>query len=176
MEEKGELSLEVISQLLGSQSITVFNDIQGLVYNPSFNPYSLADKGIIIGTFDGKTKELKENDKICINKNFLCSKIRFTTLPLNKKKLTEQIKKEEIENQQLIRRYENNIIRATLTRIMMSRLGQKNTLLWLIEETTKQIDLFKPHPEQIKENIEKLIEKNIIKRSEEDNSCYEYIA
>ena len=58
----------------------------------------------------------------------------------------------------------------------MSRLGQKNTHLWLIEEITKQIDFFKPHPEQIKENIEKLIERNVIKRSEKDNSCYEYIA
>ena len=59
---------------------------------------------------------------------------------------------------------------------MKSRIGQKTTHLRLVEETAKQVDLFKPLPEQIKENIEKLIFKHVIKRSEEDNSCYEYLA
>ena len=175
LEQKGELSLKIISQLLGCQLSTVINDIQGLVYNPSFSPFSLSDKGIIIGTFNEKTGEFKESDKICINKDFLCSKVKFNTMPISKKQLDEQIKK-EVEGRELRSRYENYIIQATMTRILMSRLGQKNTHLWLIEEITKQIDFFKPHPEQIKENIEKLIEKNIIKRSEEDNACYEYIA
>ena len=59
---------------------------------------------------------------------------------------------------------------------MKSRFGQKTTHLWLIDETAKQIDLFKTQPEQIKENIEKLIMRNVIKRSEEDRTCYEYVA
>ena len=175
LEEKGELSLEMISQLLGCQSSTVLNDIQGLVYNPSFNPYSSADKGIILGTFDEKTKEFKESDKICINKYFLCSKKKFNTLPISKKKLAELIKK-EARDPEIMSRYENNILQATITRIMKSRIGQKTTHLRLVEETAKQVDLFKPLPEQIKENIEKLIFKHVIKRSEEDNSCYEYLA
>ena len=176
LEEKGELSLEMISQLLGCKSSTVINDIQGLVYNPSFNPHSLADKGIITGTFDDSTKEFKEGDKISINKDFLSSKVKFNTLPLNKKKSAVQIQKEEIEEQKIMRRYEANIFQATMTRIMKSRIGQKTTHLQLVVETAKQIDLFKAQPEQIKENIEKLILKNIIKRSEEDNTCYEYVA
>ena len=176
LEEKEELSLEVISQLLGCQSSIIINDIQGLVYNPSFNPNSYSDKGIIIGNFDGETKELKESDKISINKKFLRSRVKFNTLPLSKKKSVEQIKKEEIEEQKIIRKYEDNILQATLTRILKSRIGQKTSHLWLIEETAKQIDLFRAQPQQIKENIEKLIEKKIIERSEEDRACYEYIA
>jgi len=46
----------------------------------------------------------------------------------------------------------------------------------LVNEASKQIDLFRAQPLQIKENIEKLIEKNIMKRSEKDRTCYEYIA
>ena len=166
----------MISQLLGCQSSIIINDIQGLIYNPSFNPNSYSDKGIIIGNFDGETKEFKESDKISINKNFICSKVKFNTLPLSKKKSVEQIKKEEIEEQKIIRKYEDNILQATLTRILKSRIGQKTSHLWLVEETAKQIDLFRAQPQQIKENIEKLIEKKIIERSEEDRACYEYIA
>ena len=62
-----------------------------------------------------------------------------------------------------MRKYKDNILQAALTRIMKSRIGQKTTHLWLVVETAKQIDLFKAQPEQIKENIEKLIERNIIK-------------
>ena len=136
LEEKGELSLKMISQLLGCQLSTVINDIQGLVYNPSFNRNSSADKGTIIGTFDEKTKEFKENDKISINKNFLCSIKKFSTLPIRKNTPAKQIKK-EITEQEIMSRYENNIIQATLTRIMKSRIRQKTTHLWLIGETAK---------------------------------------
>ena len=43
-------------------------------------------------------------------------------------------------------------------------------------EAAKQIDLFKAQPQQIKENIEKLIEKNVIKRNAKNRTCYDYIA
>ena len=168
--------MEVISQLLGCQPHIIINDIQGLIYNPSFNQNQSVDRGIIIGTFNGEIKEFKESDIISINKNFTCSKIRFTTLPMKKKKSAEEIKKEEIEENKIIKRYKSNILQATLTRIMKNRIGQKTTHSWLVEETAKQIDLFNAQPQQIKENIEKLIEKNIIKRSEEDRNCYIYIA
>ena len=76
----------------------------------------------------------------------------------------------------MTKRYQDNILQATLTRIMKSRIGQTTTHVWLINEASKQIDLFKAQPQQIKENIEKLIEKNIIKRSEKNRTCYDYIA
>ena len=56
---------------------------------------------------------------------------------------------------------------------MKSRIGTKTSHVWLVNESAKQIDLFKAQPQQIKENIEKLIEKNIIKR---DGGNYDYIA
>ena len=76
----------------------------------------------------------------------------------------------------MIKRYQDNILQATITRIMKSRIGQETNHVWLLNETDRQIDLFKAQPQQIKENIEKLIEKNIIKRSRKNGSIYEYIA
>ena len=176
LEKDKELTLETISQKLGCQISTIISDIQGLVYNPSFNPQGQADKGVILGTFDGAKKEFKESDKIFINQNFVCSKIRFNTLPLPQKKSASEIKAQEVEEAQINKRYQDNILQATITRIMKSRIGQETTHVWLVGETSRQIDLFKAQPQQIKENIEKLIEKNVIKRNDRNRTCYDYIA
>ena len=62
-----------------------------------------------------------------------------------------------------------------MTRIMKSRIGEITTTLWLIDETIKQIDLFEAQVEEIKENIGRLIDKNIIRMSKNYNDSYEYI-
>ena len=175
LEQKGELSLDIISQLLGCDSSIIINDIQGLIYNPSFNPKAEIEQGIILGNFSIETKEFRETDKITINKGFTNTKIRFSTIPLKHKKSDSEKKVEELEELKILKKYEENILHATITRIMKSRIGRETTHKWLVDETAKQIDLFKPEPQQIKENIEKLIEKNINKRSENASSCYEYI-
>ena len=176
LEEKGELTLKEISDLLGCKLDTIIYNIQGLVYNPSFNPNSQNDKGIIIGTFNGETKEFKETDKIKINVNFICERIKFSTIPLSKKKSDSELKKEETEEKIIIKKYEDNILQSTIARIMKSRIGVETNHSWLVGETSKQVNLFNAQPQQIKENIEKLIEKNIIKRTDKDGSCYEFIA
>ena len=56
---------------------------------------------------------------------------------------------------------------------MKSRIGIETTHLWLANETAKQIDLFNAQPEDIKLNIEKLIGRFIIKRSDKNRACYE---
>ena len=176
LEEKGELTLKEISDLLGCKLDTIIDNIQGLVYNPSFNPNSQNDKGIIIGTFNGETKDFKETDKIKINVNFICERIKFSTIPLSKKKSDSELKKEEKEEKIIIKKYEDNILQSTIARIMKSRIGVETNHSWLVGETSKQVNLFNAQPQQIKENIEKLIEKNIIKRTDKDGSCYEFIA
>ena len=60
-----------------------------------------------------------------------------------------------------------------MLRIIKSRIGQEITNQWLVRETSKQIDLFKVEPIQIRGNIEKHIEKGIINRK---GFKYEYIA
>jgi len=147
-----------------------------LVFNPSFNPQSIKEKGLIIGTFDIKNKEFKDSDEISFNTNFSYTRQKFQTFPLVAKKTAAEVKETELEEAQITKRYQDNILQATLTRIMKSRIGQKTTHVWIINEASKQIDLFRAQPLQIKENIEKLIEKNVIKRSDKIGSMYEYIA
>ena len=129
-----------------------------------------------MGNFDEKSKEFKENDEFWFNFDFNIQNIKFNTLPLNIKKSEKQTKMEEQESKMVIQKYQNNIIQSTLARIMKSKVGQKVEHIGLINEVSKQIHLFQAQPQQIKENIEKLIEKNIISRAKDNNSCYEYIS
>ena len=90
------------------------------------------------------------------------------------KKTKEQCEAEEKLEGIIYKKYKDNIIQSNITRIMKSRIGQETTHVWLINEAAKQIDLFKAQPAELKNNIEILIEKNIIKRI--NSNCYEYIA
>ncbi len=106
----------------------------------------------------------------------MAPKLKISTIPLPKKKTASEEKAAQKEEAQIIKRYQDNILQATLTRIMKSRIGQETTHTWLISTATSQIDLFEAQPAQIKENIERLIEKNVIKRNERNRNCYDYIA
>ena len=163
----------------GGDQATVYgilSDIPGLVYNPTFNPSGKKDKGLILGSFSDKTKEFKSDDEIYFNQNFICLRQKFQTLPLTMKKTEKENEQIQVENSQILKKQQNIIIKSTVARIMKSKIGKKTTHSWLVNETTKQIDSFQAQPLQIKENIEKLIELNIIKRSDKDRACYEYIA
>ena len=173
LEKKGNLKLETIATLLGCSVKKVIYDIRGLIFNPSFNPKGTTDKGVILSNIDEKTKEFKPSTEISINRKFSVNRQKFNTLPLPQKKTADEIKASEMEEAQIIKKYQDNILQATVTRIMKSRIGQETSHVWLVGEASKQVDLFKAQPQQIKENIEKLIEKNIIKRK---GASYEYIA
>jgi DNA-binding MarR family transcriptional regulator len=175
LEKNDNITIKEISERLGCAANTILTDIHGLVFNPSYNPQGQPEKGVILGTYDKEKKEFKESDQISINRNFVVPRQKFQTLPLPIKKTAAEVKEAELEETQIMKKYQDNILQATLTRIMKSRIGQTTTHVWLISEAAKQIDLFKAQPQQIKENIEKLIEKSIIKRNEKNRTCYEYI-
>lgn len=59
---------------------------------------------------------------------------------------------------------------------MKGRIGQKTSHVFIVNEVAKQVELFQAQPPQIKERIECLIEKTIIKRNELDRNCYDYVA
>ncbi len=77
---------------------------------------------------------------------------------------------------QNLKNYQNIIVDSNLTRIMKGRIGQKTTHIFLINEVAKQIELFQAQPALIKERIEALIEKEIIKRDDNDRNCYVYVS
>ena len=173
LEKYQKSTIDNLSSLLGCSVQTLLADIQGLIFNISFNPKGLIDKGVILANIDPKTKEFKSSTEISINMNFTSARPKFNTISLPQKKTASELQKNEEEEAKIIKKFQENILQATLTRIMKSRIGQETTHVWLVGETSKQVDLFKAQPQQIKENIEKLIEKNIIKRN---GSNYEYIA
>ena len=176
LEKHKKLSIKKISELLECKEKVILNDIPGLVYNPSFNPKGEKNKGLIIGNFNAETKEFTSNDEIEFNYKFFIEKKKFNTIPLIKSKTDIELKEEE-ENDKIAHKInENNIIIANLTKIMKSRIGQITSHAWLVNEVSKQTEFFIPQPQQIKESIEKLIRLDIIKRSEVNKSCYEYVA
>ena len=176
IEKHGKLSLGKIAININCKIDLVLEDISGLIFNPSFNPQHQKEKGILLGTFDDKKQIFKEDDEVWLNNNFNSAKLRFNTIPLNIKKSRKEIKDEEKLDEIYTKKYQNNIIQATTTRIMKGLNGKQVQHSWLINEISNQIKLFNAQPQQIKDNIEKLIEKNIIKRGEKDKSYYEYIA
>ena len=46
---------------------------------------------------------------------------------------------------------------------MKSRIGQTTTHVWLINEDSKQIDLFKAQPQQIKKILKNILKKILLK-------------
>ena len=172
LEKYDDLNLLQIAKLLGCNVQKILYDIRGLIFNPSFNSREQIDKGVILADIDEKTKEFKETTKIQFNRIFTVTPQKFSTIPLPQNKTNDEIKASEIEEMLIIKRRQDWILQATLTRILKSRIGQPTTHVLLVNECLKQIDLFKAQPLQIKENIEKLIEKNVINRN---GFSYEYI-
>lgn len=172
LEKNGKKSIEQLSNILGMDAKALAHEASGLVFNPSFNKKKSPTAGIIIGDFQ---KELLPTSEIDINPNFNSSSIKIQTLASTSKSKGEA-QNQEREEAINVKKYQDIILQCNITRIMKGRIGKKTTHVWLISETSKQIEMFKAQPQQIKEAIEKLIEKNVIKRSEKDRTCYEYLA
>ena len=176
IEKAKRITIKKISDNLGITSVELLKDINGLIFNPSFNPTGYAENGIIIKTFRPKNKEFNEDDEVSINMNVNTQKLKFNTISLPVKKTEKELKEQEEKDEIVQKKYKDNIIQATITRIMKSRIGQVTTHDWLVSETSKQIGLFVAQPPTIKISIEKLIEKNIIKRNAKRANCYDYIS
>lgn len=172
LEKYQKLTCQKLSELLGYNINLLLHDASGLVFNPSFNKNKSPTAGVIIGNFK---EELKPESEVEINTKFVSNSMKFHTLPMiAKKKVDSQEQEQEEAIQQ--KKYQDILLQMTLTRIMKSRIGVKTTHVWLVGEAAKQTELFKAQPQQIKEAIEKLIEKQIMKRSDKDRTCYEYVA
>lgn len=171
LEKYGKKTIDSLAGILGVDPKNLAYEASGLIFNPSFNKNRSPTAGIIIGNFK---EELEPATEVDINKNFTCSSVKFQTLPMvSRKKKPEDEEKEDAIN---LKKYQDMLLQMNITRIMKGRIGNKTTHVWLVSETSKQIEVFKAQPQQIKEAIEKLIEKNIMKRAENDRTCYEYVA
>ena len=175
LEQLGKASIKTIAEEYKCSIDLIKDNIVGLIYNINFNPKGDNSKGVVLCTTN-KTQEFIDTDEFEINDNFISVKQKFITIPMIKKKTEQQLNEEEKASAKEYQRYEGYLIQSALIRIMKSRIGQVTSHNWLVSESIKQIDRLKAQPQQIKENIEKLIEKNCIKRDEKNKGCYEYVA
>ena len=158
LEKHNKLSIEKISEKLKCDVKIIIDEVKGLIYNTNFNPNNEQDKGVILPN----KKEMDNTTEISINKDFNISQKAFSTiLIMNENKINEEKLIEEKKNYE---RYKNNVIQGFLTKIMKSRVGKQVTQLWLINETMKEIYLFKPKEDEIKQCIQISIEKNFLRR------------
>jgi len=177
LETYDQLSIKKIAEYLECDIDLVKLNAQGLVFNKTFNPKDQSNEGVIIPINALESKEFSDKDEIKINREFKILKQKFFTIPMPKKKTDEELQNEEKFSAKEYKRYLDNIIQSNIHRIMKSRVGQETTHNWLVSETIKQIEnVVIAQPPIIKDNIEKLIEKNCIKRNENNKGCYEYVA
>ncbi len=168
LEKFNKLTITKISEYLGINSYIIINEINGLIFNKSFNPNNDCNKGVLIGDFKDT---INENNEVQLNYNFKHNSIKFQTI-----KSYPENKKEEIKDEQQKIKMENNILQSTITRIMKSKAGQSVNHNWLINKVKEEVTQFLAQPPQIKIQIEKLIELNIIKRDEYNINSYIYLA
>ena len=168
LEKYNKLTITKISEYLGINSYIIINEINGLIFNKAFNPNNDCNKGVLIGDFKDI---INENNEVQLNYNFKHNSIKFQTI-----KSYPENKKEEIKDEQQKIKMENNILQSTITRIMKSKAGQSVNHNWLINKVKQEVTQFLAQPPQIKIQIEKLIELNIIKRDEYNINSYIYLA
>lgn len=168
LEKFNKLTITKISEYLGINSYIIINEINGLIFNKAFNPNNDCNKGVLIGDFKDI---INENNEVQLNYNFKHNSIKFQTI-----KSYPENKKEEIKDEQQKIKMENNILQSTITRIMKSKAGQSVNHNWLINKVKQEVTQFLAQPPQIKIQIEKLIELNIIKRDEYNINSYIYLA
>jgi len=164
-----------IAELMNYDKLFVLSELNAMIYNLAFNKTKTKTGGIFIGD-EEEGKEITEKNVFKLNKAFTSQSLKVQTIPTVYKKAAgedENAAKLEAANEKT---YRNMIVDSNLTRIMKGRIGQKTTHTLLVQEVAKQIELFQAQPPQIKERIECLIEKNILKRNDGDRTCYDYVA
>jgi len=174
-ESNTQLTIEEITGKLAYNPNLIVHEVSGFIFNPSFNPKKDIKVGII-STDCTKETELNLKSKVWLNKDFMVNSLKLSTIPQVMKKQLSQEEEQNRMDAQSLKNYQNVIVDSNITRIMKGRIGQKTTHLFLIHEVAKQIELFQAQPGLIKERIEALIDKEILKRDETDRTCYNYIS
>jgi cullin 3 len=130
---------------------------------PFFNPKSK----LLLKQSSGKT--INDDEEIKVNPDFNSSSIKNTFLP-------KKVKKAEVVNKEDDKAIENErkfILDSVIVRIAKGRKTIKHTDL--MTEVMRQVTHFKPQPPMVKAQIESLIQREFLRRDEQDKSLYIYL-
>ncbi|GMR32137.1 hypothetical protein PMAYCL1PPCAC_02332, partial [Pristionchus mayeri] len=120
----------------------------------------------------GKGKEIEDQDEFTVNDMFTSKLTRIRIQNIANKSETEPERKETRNKIDEDRKHE---VEAAIVRIMKARKNlQHNDLV--VEVTEQLQSRFKPDPQLIKMRIESLIEREYIKRSDDNHRIYQYQA
>lgn len=120
-----------------------------------------------------KKSTFEPNEKITVNTGFTSPNIRVNFVPIVTHKKTEKDITGPDPVDPIVKIERQNIIDAVVVRIMKARKTEKH--LELIQEVIRQISMFLPEPVMIKQRIESLIEREYLKRDDNDRSKYIYL-
>ena len=129
----------------------------------------------IINKENAKVPKFEPDEKLEVNMAFKNSLIKLSFIPKPSHKKKDPNVKSEINNQvdEEIKSERAMVLDAMIVRIMKARKKERHTEL--MNEVIKQVALFKPQPQMIKQSIERLIEKEYLSRDDNDRQVYIYI-
>ena len=122
-----------------------------------------------------KSPKFTPDEKLEVNKDFKASLIKLNFIPKPVLKRKDPNEKSEVQNQveEEIKMERQLVLDAMIVRIMKARKKERHTEL--LTQVLKEISLFKPQPQMIKQSIERLIEKEYLERDDNDRQVYIYI-
>ncbi|EDR22357.1 cullin-4B, putative [Entamoeba dispar SAW760] len=130
------------------------------------------EKLICVQSFDGKIKkpeEIKEEDVVMLNSNYHSNKPKIKINTFQTKESKEE--KEKVD-EKIVKDRETRID-AVVVRVMKKE--KKMTVSELLTTITPKLD-FKPDVEEIKQRIDKLIEREYLEKDEKDENVLLYLA
>ena len=122
-----------------------------------------------------KVPKFTSDEGLEVNKKFKNNLIKLSFIPKSTHKKKDPGKKTDVQNQveEEIKSERAMVLDAMIVRIMKARKKERHTEL--LNEVIKQVSLFKPQPQMIKQSIERLIEKEYLERDDSDRQVYIYI-
>lgn len=128
----------------------------------------------ILDKENSKKPQFTPTEKVSVTMNFTNNNIKVSFVPTqtHKKKTADKNEAEKVDDKE-IRIERQNIIDAVVVRIMKARKTEKHNQL--LEDVMRQITIFMPQPQMIKQRIESLIEREYLKRDENDRGKYIYL-
>jgi hypothetical protein len=137
--------------------------------------YLCNPKQKVLLKFKDKSPKFEPTEEIKVNDAFKNPSLKLNFIPKKTHKKKTVSEKSDVQSavEQEIKIERQHVLDAIIVRIMKARKTESHQPL--IQEVMKQVTLFKPQPAMIKEAIERLIEKEYLKRDEEERSRYIYI-
>ena len=119
--------------------------------------------------------EFAPTEKLKVTANFTNPNVKVSFVPTvtHKKKVATKEDVAAAQDDKETRMERQNIIDAVIVRIMKARKTEKHNQL--MEDVIRQISIFMPQPQMIKQRIESLIEREYLKRDDADRTVYVYL-